>query len=163
LIINIKNKQMKFKLITLFAFSMLLTTLQSCSSENEYGNITNSTSGSNASHNAGRNCMDCHKPGGGEAPQWKVAGTVYNDAHTATNPNATVKLYTGPDGTGTLVATIQVDAKGNFYTTNNVNFSAGLYPSVTGATATNSMSSSITTGACNSCHDGVSRSRISVN
>jgi cytochrome c553 len=153
---------MKFKLITLFVFMVLLTTMQSCT-EDGYGSVKNSTSGSNASHNAGRNCMDCHKPGGGEAPQWKVAGTVYNDALTATNPNATVKLFTGPDGTGTLVATLQVDAKGNFYTTNNVNFSAGLYPSVAGATATNSMSSSITTGACNSCHDGVSRSRIWVN
>ncbi|NDP27131.1 MAG: hypothetical protein GZ087_06865 [Flavobacterium sp.] len=154
---------MKFKFNLLFAFLVLLFTMQSCSSENEYGDITNSTSGSNASHNAGQNCMNCHKPGGGEAPQWKVAGTVYNDALTATNPQATVKLYTGPDGTGTLIATLPVDAKGNFYTTNNVNFSAGLYPLVAGATATNSMSSSITTGACNSCHDGVSRSRIWAN
>jgi hypothetical protein len=154
---------MKFKFFTLFAFMVVLSAMQSCSPENEYGNITSSTSGSNASHNMGQNCMNCHKPGGGEAPQWKVAGTVYNEALTTTNSNATIKLYTGPDGTGTLVTTIQVDAKGNFYTTNNVDIPAGLYPSVTGATATNFMSSPITTGACNSCHDGVSRSRIWIN
>jgi cytochrome c553 len=153
---------MKLKSLKLFALVGLLTSMQSCS-EDGYGSIKNSSTGSNASHNAGRNCMDCHKPGGGEAPQWKVAGTVYNDALTATNSNATVKLYTGPDGTGTLIATLQVDAKGNFYTSSTIDFTGGLYPSVTGATTTNSMSSSITTGACNSCHDGVSRSRIWTN
>ena len=137
--------------------------MQSCSTENEYGSITNSTTGSTESHNMGQNCMNCHKPGGGEAPVWKIAGTVYNEALTATNPNATIKLYTGPNGTGTLKVTLQVDAKGNFYTTGNVDFTGGLYPSVTGSTATNSMSSPIETGACNSCHDGVTRSRIWIN
>jgi hypothetical protein len=153
---------MKLKSITLFAFILLLTSMQSCTGD-EYGSVTDSKTGSSASHNAGRNCMDCHKPGGGEAPVWKVAGTVYNNALTATNSNATVKLYTGPDGTGTLKATFQVDAKGNFYTSSTIDFTGGLYPSVTGATSTNSMSSSITSGACNSCHNGVSRSRIWTN
>lgn len=150
---------MKLKSITLFAFIIILTTLQSCT-EDEYGSIQNSTTGSNESHNAGRDCMSCHKPGGGEAPAWKVAGTVYNEALTAVNPNSTIKLYTGPDGTGTLKYTIQVDRKGNFYTNSTIDFTEGLYPAVTGATATNYMSSSITSGSCNSCHDGVSRSRI---
>ena len=153
---------MKLKSIQLFALILLLVSMQSCSGD-EYGSITTSQTGSSASHNAGRNCMDCHKPGGGEAPVWKVAGTVYNDALTATNPNATVKLYTGPDGTGTLIASLPVDAKGNFYTSSTINFTGGLYPSVTGGTSTNSMSSAITSGACNSCHDGVSRSRIWIN
>ena len=137
----------------------MLTMMQSCT-EDEYGSITNSESGSNDSHNMGQNCMNCHKPGGGEAPAWKVAGTVYNEALTATNSNATVKLYTGPNETGTLKYTIQVDAKGNFYTTSAIDFTGGLYPSVSGATSTYSMSTPIESGACNSCHDGVSRSRI---
>ena len=33
------------------------------------------------------------------------------------------------EGTGTLVATLKVDAKGNFYTINNADFSAGRVPS----------------------------------
>jgi hypothetical protein len=155
--------KIKQKSITLFAFTLLLISMQSCSTEDEYGSIENSTIGSSESHNAGQNCMNCHKPGADEAPVFKVAGTIYNEALTATNSNATVKLYTGPDGTGTLKYTLQVDAKGNFYTTENVDFTGGLYPSVTGSTSTSSMSSSITTGACNSCHDGVSRSRVWIN
>ncbi|HQE34903.1 hypothetical protein C3L50_03610 [Flavobacterium alvei] len=153
---------MKQKTITLFALMLMLTTMQSCT-ENEYGSITDSKSGSTESHNMGQNCMNCHKPGGGEAPAWKVAGTVYNEALTATNSNATVKLYTGPNETGILKYTIQVDAKGNFYTTSAIDFTGGLYPSVTGATSTYSMSTPIETGACNSCHNGVIKSKIWTN
>ena len=153
---------MKQKSVTLFSFLILLTTMQSCT-ENEYGSITDSKSGSSESHNMGQNCMNCHKPGGGEAPAWKVAGTVYNEALTATNSNATVKLYTGPNGTGTLKYTIEVDAKGNFYTTSAIDFSGGLYPSVTGATSTYSMSTPIESGACNSCHNSIIRSKIWTN
>jgi hypothetical protein len=151
---------MKLKSIALFAFLLMLISMQSCSTENEYGSIESSTTGSSESHNAGQNCMNCHKPGGGEAPVWKIAGTAYNEALTATNSNATVKFYTGPNGTGILKYTLQVDAKGNFYTSSIIDFTGGLYPSVTSATTTNSMSSPITSGACNSCHNGVSGSRI---
>jgi len=154
---------MKLKLfVPLFATTMLFF-MQSCAPENEYGSAESSVAGSNKSHNMGQNCMNCHKPGGGEAPVWKVAGTVYNEALTNTNPSATVNLYTGPNGTGTLKYTINVDAKGNFYTSSNVDFTGGLYPSVTGSTSTNSMSTPISTGACNSCHDGTSRSRVWIN
>ena len=151
---------MKLKKILIpIASILLLSTMQFCTPESDYGSIATSTTGSNNSHNVGQNCMNCHN-GSGEAPLWKVAGTVYNQALTATNPNATVKLYTGPDGTGTLKYTISVDAKGNFYTSSNIDFSGGLYPSVVGSTTTSYMSSSITNGACNSCHNGVTRTRI---
>lgn len=154
---------MKQKSITLFAFMIILITMQSCSTEDEYGSTKDSTSGSSDSHNMGQNCMNCHKPGGGEAPAWKVAGTVYNEARTVTNSNATVQLYTGPNQTGTLKYTIQVDAKGNFYTTSAIDFTGGLYPSVTGATSTYSMSTPIESGACNSCHNSVITSRMWAN
>ena len=121
-----------------------------------------SKNGSSKSHNMGQNCMNCHNPGGGEAPVWQIAGTVYNQAMTATYPNATVNLYTGPNGTGTLKYTIKVDARGNFYTSGTIDFTGGLYPSVTG-TSTNFMSSSITTGACNSCHNTDTMDRIWIN
>ena len=138
--------------------------MQSCSTEKEYESTNGiSVAGSSNSHNMGKDCMSCHKPGGGEAPVWKVAGTVYNEALTNTNSNATVNLYTGPNGTGTLKYTIKVDARGNFYTSGNIDFTGVLYPSVTGNTSTYSMSTPITTGACNSCHDGVSRGRIWTN
>jgi len=121
---------------------------------------TSSYNGSSKSHNMGINCMNCHKPGGGEAPAWQVAGTVYDQSLITPYPNATVNLYTGPNGTGTLKYTIKVDARGNFYTSGNIDFTGGLYPAVTGSTTTNFMSSSITTGACNSCHNTVTMDRI---
>ncbi len=121
---------------------------------------TSSSNGSNKSHNMGMNCMSCHKPSGGEAPAWQVAGTVYDQVLLTPYPNATVNLYTGPNGSGTLKYTIKVDARGNFYTSGNIDFTGGLYPSVTGSTTTNFMSSSITTGACNSCHNTVTMDRI---
>lgn len=156
---------MTFKIFISIAFLIILN---SCSSpyesiDDEDSGGMSSITGSYRSHNTGKDCMSCHKPGGGEAPVWKVAGTVYNEAGTATNPTATVKLYTGPDATGTLKYTLQVDAKGNFYTGENIDFSGGLYPSVISSTSTYSMSSPITTGACNSCHDGVSRTKIWTN
>ena len=156
---------MKFKVFTAIAFLIILN---SCSSpyeslDDEDSGGMSSTAGSNRSHNVGRDCMSCHKPGGGEAPIWRVAGTVYNEAGTAPNSNAAVKLYTGPDAIGKLKYTLQVDAKGNFYTGGNIDFSGGLYPSALGNTSTYSMSSPITTGSCNSCHDGTSRSRIWTN
>jgi cytochrome c553 len=123
---------------------------------------TSSTFGANKSHNAGQNCMSCHNPGGSGSSKgvWKLAGTVYNELKTATYPNTTINLYTGPNGTGTLKYVLNVDAKGNFYTSGTIDFTGGLYPAVIGATTTNHMSSPVTTGACNSCHTGTSTARI---
>jgi len=154
---------MKQKTITLFALTLLLISMQSCSTEDEYGSIENSTTGSDESHNSGQNCMNCHKPGADEAPIWNVGGTIYNEALTNINPNATVKLYTGPSGTGTLKYTLQVDTKGNFYTSGDIDFAGGLYPLVVGATSTKYMSSPITNGACNSCHTGIQTARVWTN
>lgn len=161
------NKTLKVSIFisTLF-FTIVL--IQSCSkettssSENE-GNGESSTaasiSGSSKSHNMGLNCMNCHKAGGSGEGIFTAAGTIYNSAATATYPNATIKFYTGPNGTGTLMYTVSGDNLGNFYTSQALNFSAGLYPVVQGITTTMYMSTSISTGQCNSCH-GVSTGKI---
>lgn len=154
---------MKLKLFLSLSAVILTISLQSCSPEgSDYGSAE-SQAGNSRSHNMGQDCMNCHRPGGGEAPVWNVAGTVYNEALTNTNPNAKINLYTGPNGTGTLKYTLTADANGNFFTSANIDFTGGLYPSVTGSTATNSMSTPITTGTCNSCHDGTARSRVWIN
>jgi len=132
----------------LFSLFVLFIIAQSCNKENENENSGTkiSSNGSNESHNMGKNCMSCHNG------WFNVAGTVYGISKTSTYPNATVKLYTGPNETGTLKYTIMADAKGNFYTTENIDFGNGLYPSVKG-TLVNNMQSMITSGACNSCHN----------
>ena len=131
-----------------------------CSKEDEGGNATKVSSyGSQQSHNMGRNCMDCHASGSSGEGWFNVAGTVYDSLLTSTLPNGTIYFYTDANATGTLKYTIQVDAKGNFYTTNNIDFSTALYPVVKGKSSNQMMSSGITTGQCNSCH-GVSTDKI---
>jgi hypothetical protein len=98
--------------------------------------------------------MTCHKSGGEGEGLFEVAGTVYESNRTTTFPNATVRFYSGPNGTGDLKYTIQVDALGNFYTTEGISFGSGLYVSVEGNQGTNYMPSSLSIGACNSCHGG---------
>jgi hypothetical protein len=111
----------------------------------------------------GQNCMSCHKPGGSGEGIFRVAGTVYDSLLNNTNANGFIDLYTQPNGGGTFVKRIAVDAKGNFYTTEIIGLGNGLYPSVISRTGNKKyMSGSITSGACNSCH-GVTQDKIWVN
>lgn len=161
------KKRISVSLITTYLF----ISIQSCSTSSPYEDISSenenetniSAMGSNKSHNMGQNCMNCHNSGGEGEGIFKVAGTVYNEAQTGTFPNATIKLFTGPDGTGTLKYTIAVDGKGNFYTTQPIDFSAELYPAVSNGNNTIYMGSSITSGQCNNCHTGTDTSRIWIN
>ncbi len=135
------KKNIYFSIITLLF-------LQSCGK-----NVTNiSKHNSNESHNEGQNCMSCHVKGGEGEGRFTVAGTVYDSLKVNTYPNAIIELYTGTNGTGTVQNTIEVDAKGNFYTTENIKFGNGLYPSVTGSTSSFHMLSPLTSGQCNNCH-----------
>jgi mono/diheme cytochrome c family protein len=135
---------------------------QSCEKEKEKEgkNETNiSSKGEFESHNMGQNCMNCHKAGGEGEGWFNAAGTVYTKDGSRTNPNGTISLYTGPNATGDLKATIEVDGLGNFYTTESIDFNGGVYPSLQGSSSTMHMSTSITSGQCNSCH-GVSTDKL---
>ncbi|HIP35630.1 MAG TPA: hypothetical protein EYG85_02120 [Crocinitomix sp.] len=115
---------------------------------------------SSESHNEGKDCMQCHKRGEDGEGNFKVAGTVYDTTKTIVYPGATINLYSEPQGGGELIKTIEVDKKGNFYTTERVKFKNDVYPSVVGvAGGEKFMSTPISTGSCNSCH-GVSTTRI---
>ena len=120
--------------------------------ESKKGETKISSHGQSDSHNMGQNCMNCHKSGGSGEGWFTVAATVYDSLQTTPLPNATVRLYTSANGGGTLKYTIEVDAKGNFYTTAPIDWGNGLYPSVQGANGTHYMSSAINTGNCSSCH-----------
>lgn len=135
--------------INLIALFFITGLLNSCE-EQFTGKF--STYNSQGSHNVGMDCKQCHYKGGEGEYDWEVAGTVYNETGTLTKPNTTIKLYTGFYGTGKLKYTIEVDAYGNFYTTKNIRFGSGLFPSIVGDSITKHMSAPITTGSCNSCH-----------
>jgi hypothetical protein len=137
-------------------FMILICVLISC--KKNKGTIENiSSHHANESHNMGENCMSCHKSGGSGKGEFQVAGTIYNQEMSAVNPNTTVYLRSEPNGGGEVLYTIEVDNKGNFFTTNTINFGSGLYPSVKGATNSKHMGQSITNGACNSCHHNLAR------
>jgi len=131
--------------------SLLMFT--SCEKGGEGGNESKlSSNGSSESHNMGQNCMNCHQNGGPGEGWFTVAGTIYNELNNSPTPNGLVELYTGPNGTGTLAYTLEVDSKGNFYTTNKINFGNGLYPVSVASQTRRYMPDAVTTGQCNSCH-----------
>jgi hypothetical protein len=141
-----------------FMFGIILIS-QSCQENNE---TQISSYNSNESHNMGQNCMNCHNTNGKGSGTFMAAGTVYDSLMTTTRKNGTVRLYSGPNQTGTVRASIEVDGHGNFYTTENIDFAGGVYPTVTGSSGDlHFMSESISMGECNSCH-GVTTSKIYV-
>ncbi|HBS86396.1 MAG: hypothetical protein A2W91_19470 [Bacteroidetes bacterium GWF2_38_335] len=151
---------MKSKIYYLFLLITLVLSIQSCKKEDpKVVNI--SAHGLNKSHNMGNDCMDCHRDGGEGTGVYFLAGTVYDSLMTNPLPDGDVKLFTGPDGTGTLKYTIPVDALGNFYTTELISFGSGLYPAVQKGTSIMYMSGDISQGSCNSCH-GITTDKIYV-
>jgi hypothetical protein len=103
------------------------------------------------SHNAGRDCLACHRDFG-------VAGTVYR-ADGSPAQGAVVRLTAAANGGGSVVLSLTSDASGNFYASRSVGFGSGLYTDVAGASGSpRAMTAAVTSGACNSCHD--SRNRI---
>jgi cytochrome c553 len=156
---KINTFNMKISAFLIIALMVSGLTLYSCK-KNEKRVVISKYNSTKSSGMSG-NCMTCHKDKGSakESGWFKVGGTVYDASGTNVNPNTTIKLYTAPNGGGTLKHTIEVDGLGNFYSTEAIDFSVGLYPAVTGATSTMHMSSPITTGECASCH-GTSAGKI---
>ena len=114
----------------------------------------------NDSHKTGQNCMDCHVSGGSGDGIFTTAGSVYDVDKLNPYTNASIRVYIGPNGTGDLVKTIEGDGKGNFYTTEFLDFSEGLYVSVSGDSGEEEhMVSMVTSGACNSCHGSSTNAR----
>lgn len=114
------------------------------------------------SHKTGENCMNCHNTEGDGEGIFYVAGSVYDTTQINPFPNANVIVYTGINGSGSIVKNIEVDEKGNFFTTEIISFQNDLYVSVLNPDGTETfMSTPITNGECNSCH-GSSSVRIFV-
>lgn len=139
----------------------LFLAVYSCESTNSGtgGNEVISAYNSSKSHRTGENCMSCHVSNGSGDGIFSVAGTVYDEGLSSPLPNSTIRIYSTPDGDSDPLYVIEVDAKGNFYTTENIDFGDGLYTSVQGPSSEIFMESTITNGSCNSCH-GISTDRI---
>ena len=147
-------KKIIISAITLAIAGALVLSQTSCQKEGSSVSNISTTNGSR-SHNMGQNCMNCHKSGGQGDGWFTAAGTMYKPDLVTLQPNTTVYLYSGANGSGNLVATLNVDAKGNFFTTDAIDFSSGLYPAAKGPSGTMHYMSQVTrTGACNCCHNG---------
>lgn len=140
---------------TLFCSCILLFSCKHTDETNISGHFDTS------SHNMGDNCMHCHKVGGEGKGWFTAAGTIYDSTYNHLQPNGTIRLYTSLDSTRVLRATIDVDGKGNFYTTANIDYSGGLYAEITGTGGdVRIMPTPTGIGACNNCHDGHTNPRI---
>ncbi len=134
-----------------FLFALSVVFLFGCDSEgSEDDELMVSRFGDTESHNAGENCMTCHRTGGRGEGVFVVAGTVYREDGTTVNPGATVRLLSDPDGA--VLMTIEVDARGNFYTTESLPFGDGVLAEVVSGSETRTMMTPITQGACSACH-----------
>ncbi len=113
---------------------------------------------STKSHFFGLNCSACHTPGRKGKGCFTVAGSVLDEDRSKIYKNPVVKLYTEPKAGGQLVATIKGDALGNFYTTETIDFSKGLYPTLIGSPGAAEPIKHMTRpvfsdmGNCNRCH-----------
>ena len=115
-----KTAKLNYLLTFLFISGML--TLVSCKKLWACHEENISSAGSNKSHNKGMNCMQCHYASGEGEGCFNVAGTIYQSNLQNTQNGGKVELFTEPNGQGTLKYTINIDGKGNFYTTANVDY-----------------------------------------
>jgi len=101
------------------------------------------------SHNAGKDCMSCHKSGGGEAPRFALGGTLYDGMGKAVG-GAEVRLV---DATG-KASSVYTGTNGTFYL-NGAGFAGPAFVGVRNATSTQDMFTALQSsngGACSSCH-----------
>ena len=121
-----------------------------------------SAHGDALSHNVGDNCMRCHQAKGPGRGRFSVAGTLI-DADGAPHPDGVVELRTAPAGAGDLVARIEVDGLGNFYTTQALPLpDSALFPAVYSSDGARpgAMPFPTTSAACNVCHAGAAGGRL---
>ncbi len=116
----------------------------SCNDANE-GCGPNSCSGEGGSMLPGANCLGCHT--GGEQGKFTAAGTVFTDSNGSGKSSGAIVTITDASGRSITLTTNSV---GNFYTTQSLTFP--ITAEVEQGGFTSAMSSEVTTGACNTCH-----------
>ncbi|MFH1296780.1 MAG: hypothetical protein ABIJ04_05840 [Bacteroidota bacterium] len=114
-----------------------------------------SVNGGTTSHKNGKDCISCHKAGGTGNYAFGVAGSVYKPDLITPSPDGILYFWTKAGGTGLLVATLEVDSNGNFFTTSSILPALGAYPQMRGISGDiKTMPILAPTGNCNSCHGG---------
>ncbi len=110
------------------------------------------------SHHFDQNCMNCHIAGGEGESSFSIAGSIFKDDLSSKAPNGVMKFFSKPNGEGNLVATLEVDDKANFYTTENIDLSKDVYAAAIGKSGKMKfMSTPLTSGSCTSCHGNTTK------
>ncbi|MEI6455104.1 MAG: hypothetical protein WCO93_02350 [bacterium] len=137
----------------LIALSVILLAFAGCR-KSPHSEQISSHNWETESHHQGEDCSGCHNSGGSAHEYlWVVSGTVYKNDSVTPNPNGVINFWTGPLGTGNLVATLEVDGYGNFYTNSAILPAAGCYPQVRSAVGNvQNMLTLNVSGSCNLCH-----------
>jgi hypothetical protein len=127
-----------------------LNAAPTCTSNTTWNGGTDGSS----SMEPGQACISCHTRGGGEAPTFAIAGTLYPTGHEPNNCNGAngasgAKVVVS--GSGGTSITLTPNSAGNFYSSM---FLSAPYTAkvVTGSGIERVMVSPLSTGDCNSCH-----------
>ena len=102
--------------------------------------------------NAGQACVSCHSS---QSPTFKLGGTLYSAATGGSAVSGATVTITDANG---KVTTLVTGSSGNFYTAATIAYPAKV--SVSKCPNTVAMSSTISTGDCNSCHNSSMRIHI---
>jgi hypothetical protein len=141
---------MKKKTMAALALTFCTIAFQVSCKKEKKNEINISSFTEDESHNFGQNCMTCHVSGGEGKGWFTLAGSV-----SGQTPNATVELCT--DTSLASSHTIEVDTKGNFYTTESIDFSQNFTVGIRkNDNSINHMPIGLTSGQCNSCHGNTS-------
>ncbi len=116
-----------------------------------------SAHGDDESHYNGRNCMDCHYSAGYGEGWFSLAGSVYGQKN-----QSKIHLYNSDDLVNPIL-NLEVDDRGNVFTTQEIDFSSGLRVSVeNSAGKVEWMDEPIFSGQCNLCHGTGIEERITL-
>ena len=154
---------MKITGIASVLLTLIIFSVASCKKHTGTNITASSAHGSTASHNMGGVCLSCHVQGGSGTGWWTIAGTVYTQDLSATSPNGTIYFWSRPNGTGKVVASLEVDASGNFYTSSTILAFDSIFPQIKGTSGNvQNMPQLCISGNCNSCH-GIGNDKIWIN
>ncbi|MBI1837688.1 MAG: hypothetical protein HYR91_10540 [Flavobacteriia bacterium] len=144
----------------IFCFISLGISINSCNKNNNRNcKKFNVSASSKSSHYNSQSCIQCHTYGGKGEGCFNIAGSMY-ESKDGEKPlkQGYIKLYTLPNGEGEMKAKINVDASGNFYSS-ELGDVTHLYASITGPKGeTMYMKAPLTSGDCNSCHGSITNS-----
>lgn len=127
-------------------FCSLAFWMFSCEKSKNDRNI--STHSEDKSHETGNNCMNCHYQEGPGEGWYSLAGSV-----SGSYIDHSIRVFDAQ--TQNLLATVEVDRLGNFYTTESIDFSNGTTIDIVNSQGqvVKVMSTVVQTGQCNLCHN----------